>query len=690
MKDSGERNDFFLPEKLKVYAKSNFAIQQKARVFYNICIAAIIGLTLLVFSSVYVQLTGSYGKLVPEIIIPELILILVFFYCIRLLVKGSYNFASHFFMISANITVWYVMWVSKSDFITQIDTVVILLALINIIPLFIINYRWSVYMYVVFNLLILFLFVYANRNYPGIGKSIWVDYIIDTSIALIFSGIAAYQIIKINNRSLERVELDYKERIKAENELKDSEFRYKVLFENAQVGIYQTTPDGKILRANPALIKILGYDSFEDLSKRDLNKDESYVKITRNNFIHLIEKQGFVKDFETEWKKKNGEIVFIKENSRAVRDETGKTLYYEGFISDITDQKRTLQALKESEEKYRSLMESINEVIIVADNDHVVKYVNSKFTEKLGYTPEEIIGKIGFKILHDPNDYHLIENANKERIQKKQTHYELPFIAKDGRKIYFLVSGAPVLDEAGNTIASIGAMVDINDRKIAEKALSESEKKFRDMADLLPVAIWEADLAGNITYTNKIGYELTGYRQDDLGRGINIMSLIIEEDRNRAAENLKQRLHGADLPGIEYTCLRKNGLLFPIRIYTSIIYKDKKTVGLRGAIVDITNAKEAEKELKESEEKYRTLMENLNDVIMMVDNEDRVLFVNKKFTEKLGYTQNEIEGKIGYEILVEKKHQDIIKKENQDRIEKNQVVMKCSLFQNMAKRLIFL
>ena len=122
-----------------------------------------------------------------------------------------------------------------------------------------------------------------------------------------------------------------------EEELKESKFRFKSLYENSTIGIYRTTPEGEILLANPALLDILSYDTFDELKSRNLNNDSSDSDYDRGKFITEIEKYGIVKGFESIWKTNGGNFINIRESARVVRDADGKTLYYEGSVEDITD-----------------------------------------------------------------------------------------------------------------------------------------------------------------------------------------------------------------------------------------------------------------------------------------------------------------------------------------------------------------
>jgi len=145
------------------------------------------------------------------------------------------------------------------------------------------------------------------------------------------------------------IKQDITERKKADESLKESELRFRGLYENATIGIYRSTPEGKILLANPTLIKIAGYDSLDEFI--NLNAKNTYADTeTREIFKNEIEKNGKIFGFESKWKKKDGTVIYIRESARAIKDNDGRDLYYEGTIEDITDKKLTEEALIEAKE----------------------------------------------------------------------------------------------------------------------------------------------------------------------------------------------------------------------------------------------------------------------------------------------------------------------------------------------------
>lgn len=148
---------------------------------------------------------------------------------------------------------------------------------------------------------------------------------------------------------------DITDRKKAEEQLRESKERFHSLFENATIGLYRTSLDGRILMANPTAIRLVGYNSFEELAQRNLENEGFESVISRSQFRQRIEQDGVVRGIESAWTRHDGTVVFIRESATAFRNAEGITLYYEGTIEDITERKLAEEALKESEVRLREL-----------------------------------------------------------------------------------------------------------------------------------------------------------------------------------------------------------------------------------------------------------------------------------------------------------------------------------------------
>ncbi|MDZ7370505.1 MAG: PAS domain S-box protein [candidate division KSB1 bacterium] len=142
-------------------------------------------------------------------------------------------------------------------------------------------------------------------------------------------------------------------------ELRESEERFRTIYENTVIGIYRTTPDGRILMANPALVRMLGYDSFEELAQRNLNEEGFEPQYLRNEFRSRIERDGMVLGLESAWRRRDGSVIYVRENARLVKDEQGKPLYYEGAVEDITERRRAEQKVLEQLEELQRWHEAM-------------------------------------------------------------------------------------------------------------------------------------------------------------------------------------------------------------------------------------------------------------------------------------------------------------------------------------------
>jgi PAS domain S-box-containing protein len=133
---------------------------------------------------------------------------------------------------------------------------------------------------------------------------------------------------------------DITDRKRAEAALIESEKRFRGLVENATVGIYRTSPQGRIVMANLALVRMLGYKDFKELAVRDLETEGFAPDYPRMAFCERIEQEGEVRGMEAAWTKQDGSVIFVRESARAIRSEDGKTLYFDGVVEDITERKR--------------------------------------------------------------------------------------------------------------------------------------------------------------------------------------------------------------------------------------------------------------------------------------------------------------------------------------------------------------
>ncbi|HEN21065.1 MAG TPA: PAS domain S-box protein, partial [Desulfobacteraceae bacterium] len=303
-----------------------------------------------------------------------------------------------------------------------------------------------------------------------------------------------------------------------EDALLESEEKYRSLFENAMEGIYQTTPEGRYIAANPALAKLFGYDSPQELmdTVSDIEKQQYANPGDRRTVMDIIKAEGFVKAFETQLLNKEGEPVWVSLTSRAIRNSKGDIIHYEGTMEDITERKRSERAILDSEEKYRILVENALEGIFVIQ-DLKLAFVNTATTRITGYTIEELTEQPFIDFIH-PEDRDMVRTQHFRRLkgEKLPDTYSFRVICRDG-SIRWGELRAIIIDWKGKQ-ATLNFLTDItNRRKIEEEILLEKEI-LKTLTDNAPFGMVLID-RDHFTYINPKFKEMFGYDLSDIPSG---------------------------------------------------------------------------------------------------------------------------------------------------------------------------
>jgi PAS domain S-box-containing protein len=272
---------------------------------------------------------------------------------------------------------------------------------------------------------------------------------------------------------------DITERKKFERDLRESEEKYRNLFERVRHGLFISSKEGKFLDCNQAMLGLLGYEDKEAFLKIDIVKDLYVNPEDRKTFMALVEKLGFVKDFEVEFKKKNGERITVLLTATAKRDEKGTTIGYEGLNIDITERNKMERELKEANEFLMNLIESSVDGIIVTDMKGDILIFNKGAEKLLGYEAEEVVGKMNIRSIYQPG-------VAKEVMDKlrspdfggvgKLTSFPIFHRRKDGELIEGDLSASIIYDEEGHEIASLGIFKDLRERLGIERELQKMQE----------------------------------------------------------------------------------------------------------------------------------------------------------------------------------------------------------------------
>jgi PAS domain S-box-containing protein len=260
----------------------------------------------------------------------------------------------------------------------------------------------------------------------------------------------------------------------AEEALRISEERFHRIFDNVLVGLYRTTPDGEILMANPALCRMLGYASFEEMRELNLETmDRFHPDYPRNRFKQLLEDSGELVGMESIWRRKDGSEIVVRENAKAVTNGSGKVLYYEGVAEDITERKRSEDALRMSEERLRLATQS-GRMYAFEWNPETDVVIRSADLEVLGSSHDQNDTGVDFITKVHPEDrkrYQRIACG----VTRSSPSYQLEYrVIRPGGKVAWLEErGRAFYDKRGKMKRMVGITADITHRVETEQAFKE-------------------------------------------------------------------------------------------------------------------------------------------------------------------------------------------------------------------------
>ena len=282
---------------------------------------------------------------------------------------------------------------------------------------------------------------------------------------------------------------DITERKKTEAALVANEERFRSFIDNANVGIYRSTPEGKILMVNPALLRIMGYPSFEEMEVHNLESDRYEPSYTRKEFREMLERTGALKGWEALWTRRDGSKIYVRESASVIRGADGKVLYYDGIIEDISERKKAEQALRESEERFRNLTAAAFEGIFITENGRIVD-VNDQGLSMLGYARQEMIGREVVEFIAPESREMVAEaiSAGREMTYKHQ------MLRKDGSS--FQAEAQAKMTRLGSKVLRMTALRDITERIRTAERQSNLEEQLRQLQKMEALGT----LAGGIAH----------------------------------------------------------------------------------------------------------------------------------------------------------------------------------------------
>lgn len=394
---------------------------------------------------------------------------------------------------------------------------------------------------------------------------------------------------------------DITERKKAEEALRASEEKYRSILESMQEAYFEVDLKGNFTFFNNAAVLISGYSKEElmGMNYRQYSPPET-AKLLFEAF-HRVYQTGnpeLIVDYEVIHK--DGTLRDNEMSVWPMQDVSGAIVGFHSLVRDVTERKQSGKAIRQSEERYRTIFENTGSSSLLIGNDTTILLANSNFEKLTGYSKEEMEGKMSWTEFVDEADLERMKSCHENRRIDPSSvpqSYEFRLRNRSGetRDIYITVAMIP------GTMESVASCIDITERKKAEEALRQSEERFRDLARLLPETVFETDSAGNITFVNEISLERFGFTREDVEHGISILDVLAPQDHERAIRNSARVMAGERLGLSEYTAQRKDGTTFPALVHSTSIYREGRQAGIRGFLIDVTEKKSLEEQLMRSQ-----------------------------------------------------------------------------------------
>jgi len=463
-----------------------------------------------------------------------------------------------------------------------------------------------------------------------------------------------YEELEQKVKDLEKAEYDRKQ---AEQALREREADLSRSQKAAHLGSWEwDVITGSQIWADE-LFRIIGYEpqaveaSLETLLKCVHPDDRDYVENLTREFLDGNQSD---KTFEYRIVWPGGTERFTQCSFYSAMYKEGKPVKVWGILLDITGRKQAEEALNKSEERMKLFMASSTEAFFLLDSELNLTMINKVGLDFSPGTKEaDVIGKHILDI-----SPHLEDTGRYKQYQK---------VIETGKPL--LIENIVPHPKFGNIHMSLRAfkvgdglgmiIKDITNRIQAEKALRESEEKFRNLAEMLPVAVFETDHKLKVGYANTRALEMFSYNQDDIEKGLSGFNVFIPEEKSLITENLDRRIKGEETGLVELRAQRKDGSTFPTLLHTNPIVKDGEFIGLRGIAIDITERKRAEEALQESEEKFRSVVTNLRAVIFILNNEGTVELSEGRTLNAFGFKPGQVDGQSVLELF--KDYPDILK-----------------------------
>lgn len=482
-------------------------------------------------------------------------------------------------------------------------------------------------------------------NMESFVKTVYVPVYVFRSACAVIVTVSIVKILSIfeweSLRQLqEEMEKEYRAREKS-----------RTVIETAMDGFFIAGPDGGFLDVNDAYCRKVGYTREELLRMRiqDVEALESPEDTARH--MQRLIKTGLDR-FESKHRTKSGGIIDVEVSVNFFQNDGGSFFV---FLRDITGRKQTESLLRQSEYSYRTLAQNLPGIVfrLHCTERRYMQFLNEMLLPMTGYAENELKQDefCPLSVFIDPEDIEKVESSVDQAVAyRRQYQVEYRFRHKNGSIRYFIERGKPIFNGKNELDFIDGIILDITDAKLAEKALRESEAKYRTIIENSNDVIWTLDRQGNFSFVNGKAEEVSGYKKADwLGKSFNPM--IPQEDLPKTIQMFTQTLSGK-LTSSEVRAYKADGTVFILAVNSAPVYEAGEITGTVSFGRDITDLKRAEDLLRRNEEYVRTVVEASLDAIVAVDERGRIMLFNFSAEKLFGYSAVEAIGKPASMLMV--------------------------------------
>ncbi|MFO1422618.1 MAG: PAS domain S-box protein [Candidatus Competibacteraceae bacterium] len=436
------------------------------------------------------------------------------------------------------------------------------------------------------------------------------------------------------------VAIDITDQKRARDALQESEAKYRRLYESLRDAFVSTDMSGRLQEFNTAYQRMLGYSEEElfRLTYQDLTPKKWHAFETE-----IIEQQvlprGYSEVYEKEYRRKDGTIFPIELRTILVRDVTGQPAGMWAIVRDITRRKRAEESLRASEAKFRRLIEASPVAMGVSDAQGNIEYLNPRFTEQFGYRREDIPSVEEWFLRAYPDPIYRqgilerwitgMEHARRDGVDIALTDVDV--VHRDGSVRVVNVAGALIGDK------TLAIFNDVTDRKQIELALRESRNLMSVAFKAAKAGAWQWNLRTQEIVWSDENYLLLDLEPQSVRPSYALWQRYLHpDDRARIDVQVKQSLRDRRDLNIEYRIVISTGIRWINSIGMFQLDEHGEPIGLHGIQLDITDRKQVESALRESEERFSAFMDNLPAVAFIKDQDSRTLFVNQYFNQLFG------------------------------------------------------